>query len=252
VSAYPEPTPIKLPPKIVHAICKRAIKECKWSIEEEDEVHFSGISGGAWYGQGEYSLNFLIMKDRRILIDLSADIDQTEPFNKFFDLVYKYAKEEEDSFKQLSKAEREKKKREAFNGLVFMSYGHKDKNFAQRLGNDIYIFGIDVWMDLASLRVGDEWPAEIARKINDAQAVVLVGSSEGLLSSWVQKEVSLALKKKKKILPVIYQKTEFPDWFSKLSNSLQYIDMSRQKYGYRLPQLINVIKQYTNASERQV
>jgi hypothetical protein len=239
---YPQLLPIHLPPNTVRDICRRAMKECNWRFKNDDEKwHFHGISGNAWYGEGKFDLRFEVLRDRGIQIHIDTDIDQTRPVAKLLESIDKYVKQELSELGELKQAEREEKSGAACNGLVFVSYAHEDKKFAQRLGNDVYLFGFEVWIDEASLHVGDIWPDEIIDKIGKAVAVLVVGSTEGLNAPWVKKEVDHALDRQKKILPVIYKQTEFPDWFRKLVETVQYKNLSRQRYGPGLLELIDVL-----------
>lgn len=239
---YPQLPPIRLPPNMVRDICRRAMTDCKWRFEKDNEKwHFHGLSGNAWHGEAEFDLQFEVRPDRSIQIHVDTDIDQTTPVANLLESIDKYVRQKMASLSELTQAEQEARRSAACDGLVFISYAHIDKKFAQRLGNDIYLSGFDVWIDEASLHVGDIWPDEIINKINTAVAVVVIGSTQGLKSSWLEKEANLARDKQKRILPVIYKQTEFTRWFHDLTDKVQYKDLSRQRYGPGLLQLIDVL-----------
>ena len=78
---------------------------------------------------------------------------------------------------------------------VFLSHNSKDKvwvrNLAQRLTSD----GIVVWLDEAEINIGDSLIDKISSGIHDMEFAAAIISSNSVESSWVQKEISIAMSK---------------------------------------------------------
>lgn len=98
---------------------------------------------------------------------------------------------------------------------IFLSHNSKDKpwvrDFANRLIND----GVVVWLDEAELNIGDSLIDRISSAINEMKYIAAVISPNSVLSSWVQKELSLAMSKEIKgrqvtVLPLLIQQCEIP------------------------------------------
>lgn len=78
---------------------------------------------------------------------------------------------------------------------IFLSHSSADKPFARRLANRLERAGIAVWIDEAELNVGDSLLHKIADAIDKADYVAAIISSHSVQSSWVQKELQLAMTK---------------------------------------------------------
>lgn len=100
---------------------------------------------------------------------------------------------------------------------VFISYSSKDKPFATRLERALNIEGVAVWLDEKRLNVGDSIIQKLGTAINDSDFVVAVLSSASVKSSWVLKELSLAMtreqiEQKACVLPVKIDDCEVPSF----------------------------------------
>jgi hypothetical protein len=62
-----------------------------------------------------------------------------------------------------------------------------------------------IWMDQDKLNAGEEWRNEIDLGIIDADALVLILSSESCNSSFVRYEWAFAIGRKKKVIPLLYK-----------------------------------------------
>ncbi len=98
---------------------------------------------------------------------------------------------------------------------VFLSHNSNDKpwvrDLAKRLSND----GVVVWLDEAELNIGDSLIERISEGIEQMQFVAAVLSNNSISSTWVQKELSLAMSKEIKgkqvtVLPLLIEKCTLP------------------------------------------
>ena len=99
---------------------------------------------------------------------------------------------------------------------IFISYSKKDKDFAWKLADDLVNAGHKVWID-RSLQVGEDWKQSIEKKLEEADEVIVVLSSNATASKWVQHEGSIAYGLKKQMYPVLIEELpvdELPIWMS--------------------------------------
>ena len=72
---------------------------------------------------------------------------------------------------------------------AFTSYPSKNRDVVERLVRWLEEAGVPVWYD-KRLRVGDNWPEELKKKIANARLVIAVVTSEYKNAKWMQKEIS--------------------------------------------------------------
>lgn len=75
---------------------------------------------------------------------------------------------------------------------VFISYQHKDAEFAENLMHRIKDAGFDSWVDSEDLRAGEEWQVGIDQAIKNAFALIVIMSSDAQASEYVIYEWSFA------------------------------------------------------------
>lgn len=98
---------------------------------------------------------------------------------------------------------------------IFLSHSWEDKFFARKLAEKLNEFGVDVWIDEAELKVGDSLIQKISEAIEKAEYVAAVLSHNSVSSTWVQKELAMAMTqeiagKRVKVLPILLEKCEIP------------------------------------------
>ena len=109
-------------------------------------------------------------------------------------------------------------------GHIFISYSHKDTDYAHKLADVLQREGFDVWID-ARLDYGSQWPMEIQRQLDDCSAFILIMTPRAYQSEWVQSELSRAKRKIKPIFPLLLEGDE--PWLS--VESTQYYDVRGDK-----------------------
>jgi hypothetical protein len=100
---------------------------------------------------------------------------------------------------------------------IFLSHSHADKEFVRKLASDLRAAGARVWIDEAELKLGDSLIQKIREGIDSMDYLAVILSPNSVNSSWVQKEVDIAMNQEiegrtVKVVPLIYQPCELP-WF---------------------------------------
>ena len=88
---------------------------------------------------------------------------------------------------------------------VFISYSHEDKNFAQKLKQQIEDAGFDNWIDAERLGAGAIWPEEIYGAIESAYALIVIKSPHSYPSVFVTGEWMYARGKDVRVIPLLYE-----------------------------------------------
>jgi hypothetical protein len=107
---------------------------------------------------------------------------------------------------------------------VFLSYSTADEHAASVICDEIRNHGATVFLDQSTLVSGAEFRREIDRAIKDADAVVLLLSSNSKRSKWVESELTKALEHKKTIIPVLLDEDGKNNWVWPLIADRQVIE----------------------------
>jgi len=102
-------------------------------------------------------------------------------------------------------------------GGIFISYSHQDKEFVDGLVQDLHNSGISIWVDSAEIKLGDSLIDKVSEGIDKMEYLAVVLSSASVNSSWVKKEVAVAMNqeirgKKIKVLPLLHRECEIPNF----------------------------------------
>ncbi|MBT8376584.1 MAG: toll/interleukin-1 receptor domain-containing protein [Bacteroidia bacterium] len=108
--------------------------------------------------------------------------------------------------------------------LVFISYSRSDKYFVEKLSQKLKSKGVKFWYD-AKIEAGDHWDIKIEEKIESAKKLILVLSKSSIASQNVMDEVSFAMTKDKKIIPIIIEPCNVPMRVARF----QQIDFTKSK-----------------------
>lgn len=98
---------------------------------------------------------------------------------------------------------------------VFLSHNSNDKPWVRSLAKRLTEDGVVVWLDEAELKIGDSLIDRISEGIENMEFIAAVISENSISSSWVQKELSLAMSKEIKgervaVLPLVIGKCDLP------------------------------------------
>ena len=103
---------------------------------------------------------------------------------------------------------------------VFISYSHKDKEYAHKLADELKRRGIDAWID-DRIDYGTDLAESHSRKqLDGCGAFIVILSENAFASKWVQNEVARADRKKKTFFPLLFQGEP---WLS--VEATQYVDV---------------------------
>jgi formylglycine-generating enzyme required for sulfatase activity len=105
-------------------------------------------------------------------------------------------------------------------GHIFISYSHKDTEYAHELAANLQAMGFEAWID-ERLDYGAQWPQELQKQLDGCSAFILIMSRYSYASEWVQSELQRAKRKLKPIFPLLLDGDE--PWLS--VESTQYYDV---------------------------
>lgn len=98
---------------------------------------------------------------------------------------------------------------------IFLSHSWDDKPFVRKIAHGLETAGFRVWLDEAEIKVGDSLIGKITDAIDHADFVAAFLSTKSVTSSWVQKELEIAMTQEisgnnVKVLPILVEKCELP------------------------------------------
>ena len=98
---------------------------------------------------------------------------------------------------------------------IFISYSHQDKDFVDRLAEQLVRNRVYVWLDRWELHVGDSITARIEDAITNASALLVILSNASVESPWCKREINSGLvreldERRVVVLPVLLQNCPIP------------------------------------------
>lgn len=98
---------------------------------------------------------------------------------------------------------------------VFLSHNSKDKPWVRNLAERLIADEVIVWLDEAEINIGDSLIEKISAGIHDMRFVAAIISKNSVESSWVQKEISIAMSKEISgrevtVLPLVIDNCDLP------------------------------------------
>ena len=97
----------------------------------------------------------------------------------------------------------------------FISHNHRDNDVAERIAEELVKAGAEVWVDDWEMHPGDSLIAKISDAIVDSYYLVVLLSRDSVQSSWVNKELEIALTrqisdKSIKVVPCLIEDCAIP------------------------------------------
>lgn len=93
---------------------------------------------------------------------------------------------------------------------AFFSYSRADSEFALRLAEDLKAAGATVWLDQLDIEPGQRWARAVENALKESPIVLVILSPASVGSGNVDDEVQFALKKNKRVIPILYRDCEIP------------------------------------------
>ncbi len=119
---------------------------------------------------------------------------------------------------------------------VFISYGRREtKGFATKLHDRLRMQGYDVWFDQNDIPLGVDFQDQIDDGITKAHHFIFVIAPHAVKSEYCRKEIELAIKLNKKIIPIL--QIEPTDCWDKMHPTIGKLNWiyAREKFDPNLP-----------------
>ena len=129
-------------------------------------------------------------------------------------------------------------------GHYFLSYARKDQVFSLRLADDLISSGVNLWVDQFSILPSQQWDRAVEAALMDCSGLILVMSPHSVKSDNVADEISVALDRGKRIIPIMIADCSIPLRLSRI----QYID-ARSDYGAALTAVLSHLQSRSGASD---
>ncbi len=104
--------------------------------------------------------------------------------------------------------------------IAFFSYCREDSEFALKLAADLKGAGAQVWIDQLDIEPGTPWDRAVEAALMNSPRMLVVLSPVSVNSDNVRDEVSFALSRQKRVIPVLYRDCDVPFRLARL----QHID----------------------------
>lgn len=118
--------------------------------------------------------------------------------------------------------------------LIFISYARKDaRDLALRLRDDLEEAGFAVWLDLSEVAGGGDFTQQIEKAIDQCDVFLALMSHTSAQSTWCRSEQLRALRKGKRVIPILVQADAEPPLhlepmsFIDFSNHARYVELFR-------------------------
>ncbi|MEM9739157.1 MAG: TIR domain-containing protein [Pseudomonadota bacterium] len=109
---------------------------------------------------------------------------------------------------------------------VFVSYAHADAEAVYPIVELVEASGRTVWIDKHGMKAGQGWAGTIVRAIKSSQMFCLMCSAASFASDHVRREVYLADKYKKALMPVRLDSANMPEDFEYFMIDRQWVDLA--------------------------
>lgn len=105
---------------------------------------------------------------------------------------------------------------------IFISYSRADIVVARFLQSEIQQIGFDSWLDIAEIRGGQNWRAEINQALSNSDALIVLMSPKSILSEYVAYEIKTFLGYDKPIIPIKIRSFDAEDLSAEFKEVLRY------------------------------
>lgn len=110
---------------------------------------------------------------------------------------------------------------------IFLSYSHKDQDTAKKIVNMLRKANLNVWFDENEIQVGDSFTDKIDQAIDKSNYILPIISNNSVKSKQLNREIGIAIKEKKKILPILIENVNPPEQISSIKYANFGIDYNQ-------------------------
>lgn len=110
---------------------------------------------------------------------------------------------------------------------VFISYSSKQRDIALSISEELKKHGLNPWIDVKLLQGGDEYLEKIPSAIQNSTMLLVVLTSDAIESSWVTKEINVAISSHKVVVPYKSDNCEVRGKMYFLLSDIEIIDSSK-------------------------
>lgn len=129
----------------------------------------------------------------------------------------------------------------ALKSHLFISYSRRDGEFVDRLITALDRRGMRTWVDRSGIAGGEVWKASITEAIRECVAFLIVLSPRSSDSENVPKELTLAERHNRPIIPVRFEDCTLAPAMEYDLAELQFVDFCGQAFDAALEELVRAI-----------
>jgi hypothetical protein len=108
---------------------------------------------------------------------------------------------------------------------IFISYARADSPVVKPICDDLEKRGQELWIDTAEIAAGENWAGEIVRAIKSVSGVAVMCSQAAFESDHVKRELYLADRYKRRIVPVFLEDASIPEDFEYFFAGVQWLKL---------------------------
>jgi hypothetical protein len=117
---------------------------------------------------------------------------------------------------------------------IFISYAREDgREMALRLHHDLRNIGYDTWLDLSEIEAGASWSLDIEKAIESSDLALALLSTGSYVSQICRAEQLRALRKGKRVIPLLIQPDAEPPLHLEHLNFIDFSDNARYDEMFR-------------------
>lgn len=110
---------------------------------------------------------------------------------------------------------------------IFISYSRYDFDVVNELVTSLEQEGYSIWIDRDGIESGDDFKRVILKAIKESKVVLFFSSEHSNVSNWTAKEIGVAVKYKKHIIPMMLDESNFNEAVEFDLINLDYVDYSK-------------------------
>lgn len=110
---------------------------------------------------------------------------------------------------------------------IFISYSRNDESKVMNIVNKLTALGYKIWIDEKGIKSGDpSFKKTIVEAIESSKVIMFFSSFNSNQSNWTEKEIGIAINKKKYIIPIKLDKSQYAKSIEFDLINCDYIDYS--------------------------